>query len=58
MVDKILEIILYEKNFQKAVEFCKAKIFDLLNNRIDISELIITKSLSRELDSEDGYKTN
>lgn len=58
MVDKILEIILYEKDFAKAVNFVKSKIFDLLNNRIDISELIITKSLSKDLNSEEGYKTN
>lgn len=46
MVDKVLEIILYEKNFEKAVNYCKGKIFDLQNNRIDLSELIISKSLS------------
>lgn len=57
MVDKVLEIILYEQNFEKAVEFCKSKVFDLLNNRIDISELIITKSISKEING-DGYKTN
>lgn len=58
MVDKVLEIILYEKNFEKAVNYCKGKIFDLQNNRIDLSELIISKSLSWDInDEENGYKT-
>lgn len=58
MVDKVLEIILYEKNFDKAVNYCKGKIFDLQNNRIDLSELVISKSLSRDInDDENGYKT-
>lgn len=58
MVDKILEIILYEQNFDKAIDYCKGKIYDLLNNRIDISELIISKSLSKELYGPNGYNSN
>ena len=57
MIDKILEIILYERDFNKSVNYVKSKIYDLLNNRIDISELIITKSLSRDHNSADGYKS-
>lgn len=49
MVDKVLEIILYEKDFTKAIDFCKGKIFDLLNNWIDLSDLIISKSISRDI---------
>lgn len=57
MVDKVLEIILYEKNFTKAVNYCKGKVYDLLNNRIDLSDLILTKSISKSINSEDegGY---
>lgn len=47
MVDKVLEIILYEKDFVKATEYVKGKIYDLFNGRIDISDLIISKSLSK-----------
>lgn len=58
MVDKVLEIILYERDFQKAISYCKGKVFDLLNNRIDLSDLIISKSISRDInDEENGYKT-
>lgn len=58
MVDKVLEIILYEKDFVKAVNYCKGKVFDLLNGRIDLSDLIISKSISRDMhDQENGYKT-
>lgn len=57
MVDKVLEIILYEKNFTKAVNYCKGKVFDLLNNWIDLSDLILTKSLSKNIngDESEGY---
>ena len=57
MVDKVLEIILYEKNFTKAVNYCKGRVVDLLNNRIDLSDLILTKSISKSINSEDegGY---
>jgi DNA polymerase delta subunit 1 len=57
MVDKVLEIILYEKNFAKAVNYCKGKVFDLLNNWIDLSDLILTKSISKSINGEDdnGY---
>ncbi len=49
MVDKVLEIILYEKDFSKAISYCKGKIYDLLNNRIDLADLIISKSISKDM---------
>ena len=58
MVDKVLDIILYEKDFTKAINFVKGKIFDLYNNRIDISDLIISKGLTKKLFGEDSYHTN
>lgn len=58
MVDKVLEIILYQKDFALAVNYCKGKVFDLLNGRIDLSDLIISKSISKDMyDEENGYKT-
>ena len=58
MVDKVLEIILYEKDFNKAITYVKGKIYDLFNNRIDISDLIISKSLSKPLDGDNSYDSN
>lgn len=58
MMDKVLDIILYEKDFAKAINFVKGKIFDLYNNRIDISDLIISKGLTKKLFGEDSYSTN
>ena len=58
MVDKVLDILLYEQNIDKAINYTKGTIFDLFNNRVDLSMLVITKSLSREVtETETGYKT-
>lgn len=49
-------------NFDKenAIEFCKGMISDLLQNRIDLSLLVITKGLSKKVgDGQDeGGETN
>lgn len=58
MVDKVLDIILYEKDIQLAINYVKGKIYDLFNNRIDISDLIISKSLTKSLVGEDSYSSN
>lgn len=58
MVEKILDIILYEKDFQKAVDYTKGRIYDLYNNRIDISQFIMSKALSKELEGENSYNSN
>ncbi len=58
MVDKVLDIVLYEKDFSKAINFVQGKIFDLFNNRVDISDVIISKGLTRNLFGDDGYKVN
>lgn len=58
MVDKVLDILLYEQNVEKAINYTKGTIYDLFNNRVDLSMLVITKSLSREVtETETGYKT-
>ena len=56
MVDKVLDILLYEQDVEKAIQFTKGNIYDLFNNRIDLSMLVISKSLSREVTATDnGY---
>ena len=52
-LQKILEIILREKNLEKAVNYFKKVVDDLKNNRIPIEKLMITKGISKK---EDEYK--
>ena len=44
----IIDIILKEKNIEKSIEFYKKCIEDLLNGKVDINDLVITKSLRAE----------
>ena len=53
LMEKILDIILIERSPEKSIEYTKNTIHDLLNNRIDISWLVITKSLSKNINEED-----
>jgi len=53
VVDVILQKILIDRDISAAIEFCKGVIKDILQNKVDLSLLIITKSYSR--DAED-YK--
>lgn len=53
VVDVILQKILIDRDVPGAIEFCKGVIKDILQNKVDLSLLIITKSYSR--DAED-YK--
>ncbi len=47
MLNSCLQKILIERNPNGAVEYVKQTISDLLCNRIDISQLVITKELSK-----------
>ena len=47
MVDTCLKTILMERDTRAAAEYVKTVIRDLLMNRVDISELIITKALHK-----------
>ena len=47
VVEKVLKILLVDRNQDEAVRYCKGVISDLLQNKIDISLLIISKSLSK-----------
>ncbi|KAI9178746.1 DNA-directed DNA polymerase delta [Blastocladiella emersonii ATCC 22665] len=47
VIDTSLRMILMDRNVDAAVEFVKRTIADLLQNRIDLSQLVITKALSK-----------
>ena len=47
VITKVLEFILEERDVPKAQRFVKQTIADLLQNRIDLSQLVITKAYSK-----------
>ncbi|CAK9041258.1 DNA polymerase delta catalytic subunit [Durusdinium trenchii] len=53
LVDISLRTILIDKSVPKAVEFVQKAVSDLLQNKIDLSLLVITKSLGRGAHAED-----
>ena len=48
VVENVLRKILVDRSVDEAVKYCKGVISDLLQNKIDISLLIISKSLSKK----------
>ena len=52
MVGKVIDILLNEKDVSKAKNYVKNRIYDLLNGNVDLSKLIISKSLSKNLNIE------
>jgi DNA polymerase delta subunit 1 len=54
MVETILKKILIDRSVDDAVNYCKGLISDLLQNKIDISLLIISKSLSKKSGTDDN----
>lgn len=46
MISRVLELILIENNVPGAFEYTRQTISQLLQNQIDISDLVITKSLN------------
>jgi DNA polymerase delta subunit 1 len=48
VVQTILNKILIEKSYISATEYCKGMISDLLQNRVDLSLLVITKGLGKK----------
>lgn len=52
-VKECLNFILIHKSSELAIRYCRNQIADLLNNRIDLSLLVISKSMSK---SADEYK--
>lgn len=55
MVDQCLRKILIERDVPGAIAHAKGTIADLLQNKLDISLLVVTKSLAKSADDE-GYK--
>jgi DNA polymerase delta subunit 1 len=56
MVEVVLKKVLIEKSVEDAVNHCKGIISDLLQNRIDISLLVISKTLSKKSAEEEEGK--
>lgn len=56
VITKVLDYILEERNVAKAENFVKQTIADLLQNRVDLSQLVITKAYSKhEYDSKQAH---
>jgi DNA polymerase delta subunit 1 len=53
VIDTCLRKILIERNVSGAIEYTKGIIADLLQNKLDISYLVITKSLGKSADDSD-----
>mmetsp|Transcript_16317 Transcript_16317/g.19295 ORF Transcript_16317/g.19295 Transcript_16317/m.19295 type:complete len:430 (-) Transcript_16317:322-1611(-) len=54
-IDTCLRKILIDRDVQAGIEYAKNIISDLLQNKLDISLLVVTKSLAKSAD-DDGYK--
>ena len=54
LVNTCLKLILIKRDYEKAIEHWKGVISDLLQNRIDLSMLIITKTLNKAFSSDGG----
>jgi DNA polymerase delta subunit 1 len=50
VVDKTINILLNEKNVKTAQEYVKGVIYDLKNGNVDLSDLIISRAISKELE--------
>lgn len=48
VIEKVLRMILIDRDVDGAQEYVKATISDLLQNKIDMSKLVITKALTKE----------
>ncbi len=53
MVETVIKKLLIDRSVDEAINYCRGVIADLLRNRIDISLLIISKSLSKKAGEEE-----
>lgn len=53
VLETVLETVLAEGNKQKAIKYVQDTIRDLLQNKIDISKLVITKAISKNTEDDD-----
>eukprot|EP00049_Salpingoeca_infusionum_P016898 m.351100 g.351100 ORF g.351100 m.351100 type:complete len:1070 (+) comp16170_c1_seq1:68-3277(+) len=58
LINTCLHKLLIERNVPGAVDYAKKIISDLLCNNIDISQLVITKALSKTADEYDGKQAH
>ena len=58
LVETILKKILLDRSVDDAIQYCKGIISDLLQNKIDISLLVISKSLSKNAKVEENPGDN
>jgi DNA polymerase delta subunit 1 len=49
VVNNVLKKILVERSYEEAINYCKSVISDLLQNRIDLSMLVISKGLGKKM---------
>lgn len=56
VVKKCLDFLLIEKNEHLAIDYCKGIISDVLQNRVDLSMLVITKGLGKKINEEKDEK--
>jgi len=52
LIERVLDIILKEMSIDKAVKFVQNTVADLLQNKVDLSMLVLSKSLAKGADSE------
>jgi DNA polymerase delta subunit 1 len=52
VVETVLDIVLKERSIEKAVNYVQSVVADLLQNKVDLSMLVISKSLAKGADSE------
>ena len=52
VVNTVLNKILIERSYEQAITYCKQVISELLQNRIDLSLLVITKGLGKKMKSD------
>lgn len=52
VIERVLDIVLKEMSIEKAVKFVQNTVAELLQNKVDLSMLVISKSLAKGADSE------
>jgi DNA polymerase delta subunit 1 len=57
-VQTCLNMLLIDKNANMALDYCKGVISDLLQNRIDLSLLVITKGLGKKTNAPPEQSNN
>jgi DNA polymerase delta subunit 1 len=58
VIETCLKKILIDRDITGAQAYVKSVISDLLQNKIDLSQLVITKALSREADDYAGKQAH